>query len=1404
MGDRSMHRPALHALVVGVALALLCAAAPALAAHDLGQDCYTCHNIKSGQVWQGSYSVWNGLSIGMSPYSRPITCDVCHTDYGDRFKATSASHHPVAVIAGSTMNSSYDNGVQIRCRDCHNADSVTLSPNLSPDLSPTDYLGTAGNTASDGYPNHDVSAANNQVNAGDPPHLLSMLSPPNRTVAGSSTYNKVPSANPAADYAFCLSCHDGSANTARAVNVKQDYIDKGHYFKTTGGGITAGDRIPCSDCHASHNSPTNARLFEPDNATFTGTRPSGLTFASPYAPTDAEYRAVCIFCHNDYNAGNTGNGTPLVRGVEPTPRKYGVTGHAPTDTQSCKQCHNPHKPPAGGPDCLTCHTTGGAAGTTYDYIDALFKGVGSDNSATQPASVGSLTWSQHGGFVSAGGAARFLYTAPYNTKATNDCLKCHGDRHNNAYALIDADNTDSYAYDPAIGMRDNTASGIANANAFCLTCHDGNGAAADVQIGNVAPPNVAANYATSGHGRPQASGAYSVSLNNPAYLKCIDCHEVHGSNHAKLLPAKKNEGTANFTIPVNFPEKTFRSGGSTLLASDIDFTDYSSPASGKGFGTAGDPGNQRAPSGASTGLCDACHRFAGRANRGTDNVTNQAHTHEGIPTDTNQDVASQMNFAKDCLECHDPHGTTNLEMVNTTINGYGVTFTARTGANSFDPAESGSTANTNSVCVVCHQNSTENPSLNVDHNFRTSTVNPDHNEGANCTSCHPHGRTDNAVKFGFPQAACNSCHGSASTGMPAPGDSGTYHADANNVIGTRGGDNTAHKIHVNYLVNKRGVAPASTCYVCHAGGGAQEAGHPGNPTNRSFKTGTQPTAVPYVQVALDNTGTVWNVQLAGLTASYSGTPGQPADAANGWKTCANTKCHYALSPSWSGRQQVTAPPGVMTVSTPDALPAAGSVGQGTANNVVDKIRLQTDASGMVTDNQFKVRLKAGSTAQNGTDIARVTFWEDVDLSGTVSAGDIQIGGNAAFSGTDNGYTVAPVAWSVPANTTKQVLVVVDIAAGAVNGRTMTFSTVNGDIKASYGTINAWTTFDSNQFTVTAPGTLTVSTPDALPAAGPVMIGSGNNLVDKINLAASGGYAVVSGLKVKQLGNAVNGTDIANVTFWRDVNANGTLETGTDTILGGAAVFSAVDNSYSVTGLSLTVNSGSTERILVVDNVAAGATAGRTIQTQVVDAAYVTLSAGSVAGTFPITASNAQTISSGGTLTVTTPDALPAAGDIRGASDNNVIDKITLTASTADVVVSGLWVKQLGTAVNSTDIASVSFVDNTGGANTLLGTATYNAGDTTYRLTGLGLTVSSGTPRTILVMANIANGAVAGRTIQTQVNDGYVQVSTGTVNTITSFSSTVQTIRALTGVIITDTAGGGPPRAPARGGRSGRR
>jgi len=333
--------------------------APALAAHDLGQQCYTCHNIKSGQVWAGSYSVWSSVPIGMPAYGRPITCDVCHTDYGGKFTGVAAnrSKHPVRIIAGTatsadnTWGTVYGtNPAYLDCRSCHYGNVTILAPDLNPDVAPANYLGTAGNTATDGYPNHDNTIAGytivpaswnaqNVVTAGTEPHL-------------GLGYTKSPAADnttAASYYALCLDCHDGTAGkTNRMVNIRAKYLaGAGHYYKygtPTGG--SNGSRMPCSDCHVSHNS-SSSRLYKSPRGTV-------ITFANPAAPTAAEIRAICNDCHDDYNAGNTGNSSPLVRGVEPPPRRYGVAEHDPANGTSCTTsgCHDAHDAPA---QCNTCH-----------------------------------------------------------------------------------------------------------------------------------------------------------------------------------------------------------------------------------------------------------------------------------------------------------------------------------------------------------------------------------------------------------------------------------------------------------------------------------------------------------------------------------------------------------------------------------------------------------------------------------------------------------------------------------------------------------------------------------------------------------------------------------------------------------------------------------------------------------------------------------------------------------------------------------------------------------------------------------------------------------------------------------------------------------------------------------------
>ena len=332
---------------------------PSPAGHEMGNQCYTCHNIRSGQVWQGSYSVYSGTPIGMSSYGRPITCDVCHTDYVPKFNNTQRSNHPVRIISGASTVADNTFGklfgtspAFIDCRDCHYGNTTVLAPDLNPDVSPSSYfLGVAGNTGTDGYPNHDntisgftlVSASwdnQNVVTPGTAPHLGLL-------------YNKSPSSAPATDYALCFSCHDGVAGkTNRQRNVLSEYTTgAGHYYKSgapTGGAVN--DKMPCSDCHYSHGSG-NSRLFRSPKGTTGGL----LAFSNAASPTGPEVRAMCNECHADYGApGSFTGATPFVRGIRPLVRPNTVAEHATANTTSCVAagCHNAHDAPA---QCNLCH-----------------------------------------------------------------------------------------------------------------------------------------------------------------------------------------------------------------------------------------------------------------------------------------------------------------------------------------------------------------------------------------------------------------------------------------------------------------------------------------------------------------------------------------------------------------------------------------------------------------------------------------------------------------------------------------------------------------------------------------------------------------------------------------------------------------------------------------------------------------------------------------------------------------------------------------------------------------------------------------------------------------------------------------------------------------------------------------
>ena len=102
-------------------------------------------------------------------------------------------------------------------------------------------------------------------------------------------------------------------------------------------------------------------------------------------------------------------------------------------------------------------------------------------------------------------------------------------------------------------------------------------------------------------------------------------------------------------------------------------------------------------------FCQYCHDNDGAddaAATGAENVVETAATLAQKHGNADWADKKYANFTRECLECHNPHGTTNVKMIETTINSQTVTFTDRT---QFDTA-----AGANDVCEVCHTQTAHN------------------------------------------------------------------------------------------------------------------------------------------------------------------------------------------------------------------------------------------------------------------------------------------------------------------------------------------------------------------------------------------------------------------------------------------------------------------------------------------------------------------------------------------------------------------------------------------------------------------------------------------------------------------------------------------------------------------------
>lgn len=401
-------------------------------------------------------------------------------------------------------------------------------------------------------------------------------------------------------------------------------------------------------------------------------------------------------------------------------------------------------------------------------------------------------------------------------------------------------------------------------------------------------------------------------------------------------------------------------------------------------------------------------------------------------------------------------------------------------------------------------------------------------------------------------------------------------------------------------------------------------------------------------------------------------------------------------------------PNSVSVATTSLTPAGGA-NPGTLNVPVMQLRLATDVS---STQLMKLRLdRAGSSLDS--DVTAVKVYYDINGLGAFNPGALAqyllVTSSTLTFGAGGTGTVELGLNPVQGITTagKTYFVVVDLATGAVPGRTVVVRSLNqGYYAVDAPNTLAPTSFSAAPLTITAPPSSMYALAYASAPASAVQ-GASNVVMLSLGLWMKSFTGSLSQLTITRSGSGQD-SDVSRIKLYQDANANGTLDIGFDTQLT-SGVFSGATASLAFAPQTLTV---STKTFFLTYDFSTTAQGGDTVGALIGSPGAFTIAApnGVSSQGIPIQSANTLVVPTMNGVTLIAQDKAPAF--LRQAATGQHMLDLTMNTTSNAVLMSGVTFKALGTASDADVVRLRVFydADNNGILNPALDTEVASLGN----------------------------------------------------------------------------------------------